>query len=158
MVVIRRARPEDSEAIAEVHMGAIREICVSHYTPEEIAAWGVPRKPEFYLDAIKNKEYYVAEEGGVVVGFGTFNQESGEIAAVFVRPGVVRRGIGSQILGTLEERARELKVRDLHLKASLNAVQFYERAGYRQRNEARHRLQSGAEIPCVIMEKELAGA
>ncbi len=136
-------------------MRAIRETCVSHYTPEEIAAWATPRHPEFYVEAILHKEFCVAQEGGVIVGFGTLNQENGEVEAVYVCPSAIRRGIGFQILGVLEEKARVLKMKDLYLKVSLNAIAFYESAGYRRREEAKHRLQSGVEIPCVVMKKEL---
>lgn len=136
-------------------MRAIREICASRYTPAEIAAWGYRRGPEFYLNAILNKEFYVAEEGGAVVGFGTLDQESGEVEAIYVSPRVVRRGVGMKILTTLEERARALRLRRLYLKASLNAVAFYERAGYVRREDASHRLRSGVEIACVLMDKKL---
>lgn len=155
MLVIRRASSADSDFIGRIHMRAIRESCVSHYTPEKIAAWGITREPEFYLDAIRNKEFYVAEDDGVIVGFGTFNKEGAEIEAVYVSPDVVRSGIGLQILRTLEERAINLGVKELHLEASLNAVGFYERAGYKREKEAKHRLQSGIQIRCVMMKKVL---
>jgi putative acetyltransferase len=156
MTTIRRATPKDAPAIGEIHMRAIRELSASHYSPAEIAAWANPRKPEFYLDSILNKEFYVAAEADVVVGFGTLNQQTREIEAVYVSPGVARRGIGSEILRALEERAQLLQLPDLYLKASLNAIQFYEQAGYEQKEETKHRLQSGAEISCVIMKKQLS--
>jgi GNAT superfamily N-acetyltransferase len=155
MAVIRRATPEDADVIGAVHMRAIREISASHYSQEDIAAWGTSRHPEFYLDSIRNKEFYVATEDDVVVGFGTFNQKSGEMEAVYVSPDRVRRGIGFKLLQVLEERASSHQVMDVYLKSSLNAIPFYERAGYTQRKAAKHRLQSGIEIPCVIMNKEL---
>jgi putative acetyltransferase len=155
MAVIRRAAPEDAEAIGAIHMRAIREISVTHYSPELIDAWATPRHPDFYLESIRHKEFYVATVERVVVGFGILNQESGEIEAVYVSPDVVRRGIGLEILRALEERGRLLKVVDLYLKASLNAVAFYERGGFRQGESATHRLQSGVEIPCIVMEKKL---
>jgi putative acetyltransferase len=155
MAVIRRATPKDAESIADIHMRAIREISASHYPPEDIEAWAAPRKPEFYLDSISNKEFYVATEDDAVIGFGTFNQKSGEMEAVYVSPDMVRRGIGLEIVRVLEERACSLQVKCVYLKASLNAIPFYERAGFTQREAAKHRLQSGVEIQCVIMDKEL---
>jgi hypothetical protein len=38
----------------------------------------------------------------------------------------------------------------------LNAVLFYERAGYEPRKEMKHRLACGLEIGCVLMTKELS--
>ena len=100
-------------------MSAIQKISASHYSPAEIAAWASPRKPEFYLDSIRNKEFYIAADGDVIVGFGTLNPNTREIEAVYVSPRVARRGIGSEILLVLEQRARSLQLTDLYMKASL---------------------------------------
>ncbi len=156
MVVIRRAKEIDCEAILRVHIRAIREIANSHYTPEEVEAWGHPRKPEHYAESVRNKEFYVAEENGIVIGFGTLNQVQGEIEAVYVSPEIVRRGIGKAILQKLEEWARDLNIKLLKMDASLNAVPFYKSAGYEPQKETKHRLTSGVEIGCVLMTKELS--
>ena len=92
MFTVRRAGEEDAEGIWRVHTSAVRGIANSHYTPEEVEAWAGPRKPEHYAGAIRNKEFYVAEEEGAVIGFGTLNPGEGEIEAVYVSPEVVRRG------------------------------------------------------------------
>jgi len=155
MFTVRRAREVDCEAIWRIHARAIREIAKSHYTSEEIEAWASPRKPEHYVEAIRDKEFYVAEENGVVVGFGTLNQMQSEIEAVYVSPEVARRGIGNAILQRLEERARNLSIKSLKINASLNAVPFYKSAGYESRKEMKHRLASGVEIGCVLMTKRL---
>ena len=156
MSVIRRAGEEDCEGIRRVHARAIRELARSHYTAEEIEAWARPRKPEHYAESILSKEFYVAEENGAVIGFGTLNQKEGEIEAVYVSPGAVRRGVGRAILQKLEERAKDLGIRSLRMDASLNAASFYERMGYEVREEIKHRLVSGVEIGCFLMTKELS--
>ena len=117
---------------------------------------GTPRKLNHYVESISNNEFYVAEENGDVVGFGTLNQERGEIEAVYVLPEVVRCGIGMKILQKLEERARELGVKSLGVDSSLNAAPFYQSAGYKPQEESKHRLSSGIEIGCVRMKKEVS--
>jgi N-acetylglutamate synthase-like GNAT family acetyltransferase len=156
MFTVRRAREEDCEGVWRVHVKAIREIANSHYSPEEIEAWASPRKPEHYIESIRNKEFYVAEEDGALIGFGTLNHKENEIEAVYVSPEVVRRGVGSAILQRLEERARALGLKSLKMDASLNAVPFYISAGYESQKVAEHRLASGVEIGCVLMTKELS--
>lgn len=151
---IRRATPEDCEAIWRVHTRAIREIAGSHYTAEEIEAWAGPREPDHYAGPIRDKEFFVAEEGGAVIGFGTLARE-GEVEAVYVSPDTVRRGVGSALLQKLEARARDLGLTLLRLDASLNAAPFYEGAGFEPRQHTKHRLRSGVEIACVRMTKSL---
>jgi ribosomal protein S18 acetylase RimI-like enzyme len=155
MLITRKAERKDCASIAHVHTSAIRAISNSLYTPEEIEAWAVPRTPESYQQSIRSKEFYVAVEDDLIVGFGVLNQESREIEAVYVSPDVRRRGVGLMILGLLEERARALGLEVLSLNASLNAVRFYKRAGYVAQEGAKYRLPSGVEIPCVPMVKRI---
>jgi N-acetylglutamate synthase-like GNAT family acetyltransferase len=152
---VRRARKEDDEAIRRMHVASIRELCRAHYRPEEIEAWAAPRGINFYVKAIEGKEFYVAEDGGEIIGFGTLNLEGGEVEAVYVHPAAIRRGVGLKLLRTLEERARVGGLKSLHLCASLNAVGFYARAGFVQQQHTSHRLANGVEIACVLMSKKL---
>ncbi|HEX8457037.1 MAG TPA: GNAT family N-acetyltransferase [Pyrinomonadaceae bacterium] len=157
MLNIRRARRADCRSIAGVHAAAISAIDTTFYTAEEIRAWAVPKQPESYEASIDSKEFFVAEEDdGVIVGFGVLNQESAEVEAVYVSPVAERRGVGLGMLRTLEERARAYRLRMLRLSASLNAVPFYERAGYAAHEEAKHRLATGIEIACIRMTKVMA--
>src|SRR5712671_1722582 len=108
MLNIRRARQEDCQSIANVHSAAVTGIRTDLYTAEEIQAWAVPKQSEAYEEYIRSREFFVAEEGVVIVGFGVLNQESSVVEAVYVSPGAGRRGIGLAILRKLEERARAL--------------------------------------------------
>jgi putative acetyltransferase len=148
---IRKARPEDCQSIASVHATTVSGIRTTLYTPEEIQAWAVPKTPESYEESIRTKEFLVAEEGAVIVGFGVLNPESAEIEALYVSTGAGRRGIGMEVLGKLEARASALGLKVLRLNASLNAVPFYEKAGYVAQDKSRYRLSTGVEIACVPM-------
>ena len=156
MLNIRRARQEDCQAIMSVHVDAVTGIRTAFYTPEEIQAWATPKKPESYEESIRSKEFFVAEEDGVMVGFGVLNQNNAEVEAVYVSPRAGRRGIGLKMLQQLEERARALGLGELRLNASLNAVPFYEQAGYVGKEESKYRLSTGVEIACLPMEKSLS--
>jgi len=54
-----------------------------------------------------------------------------EIAGVFVRPDIQRKGIGAEIMRKLEEIAAEKGVYEIKLSVSLPSKGFYERLGYR---------------------------
>jgi len=153
MVTIRRARQEDCQSIVNVHSAAVSGIRTALYTPEEIQSWAIPKNPENYEDGIRTREFFVAEEDGIIMGFGVLNPESGEVEAVYVSPAAGRRGIGLELLRKLEERARALGLGMLSLNASLNAVPFYKRAGYLGEEESKYRLSTGVEIACVPMVK-----
>ena len=155
MFKIRRARQEDCHSIGSVHAAAVSGIRTALYTPEEIQAWAVPKEPERYEESIRSKEFFVAEDSGAILGFGVLNQELAEVEAVYVTPEAGRRGIGLEILRKLEERAKDRGLRQLRLNASLNAVPFYEQAGYVAQEPSKYRLLTGVEIACVPMIKTL---
>ena len=77
-ITIRRARQEDRGAIWHVHTRAIREVCRSHYSERELQIWTEVLKPDRYTEQIRKGPFYVAVEGGSIIGFGNLNQKSGE--------------------------------------------------------------------------------
>ncbi len=155
MQTIRKATLEDCSAILRIHASAVRAIPAGLYTIEEIEAWAVPREIESYRQAIQDKEFYVADRGGGVVGFGVLNRYAQVIEALYVTAEAKGQGIGARLLLRLEERGRELGMETVGLNASLNAVGFYERAGYVAQEETTYRLATGLEIRCVPMSKAL---
>ena len=155
MFAIRKAQQEDKEPIWRVHVKAIRETCVSHYSQEVIRIWAERLQPEKYAEAIRSNEFFVAEENGAVIGFGELDQASGEIQGLYVSPDVASRGVGQKLLRALEERARAYGLQSLHLTSSLNAVSFYERAGFKSLEMMTKTLSPGVERASVRMLKEL---
>jgi N-acetylglutamate synthase-like GNAT family acetyltransferase len=139
-----------------VHTAAVSGIRTAVYTPAEIQAWAVPREASSYEESIRNKEFFVAEYDGEIVGFGVLNQEIAEVEAVYVTPKAGGRGIGLDVLRKLEERASDLGLRELRLNSSLNAAEFYQKAGYVAQAPSKYRLLTGVEIACVPMLKRIS--
>lgn len=153
---MRCAGDADRQDIWTVHVRAIREVCSRSYSAEQIAAWAGLLSPDNYATAVQERVFLVAEDRGVVVGFGQLNPDNGEVEAVYVLPERQGEGIGRALLSSLEDSAREGGVATVQLSATLNAVVFYERAGYMQCGAAAHRLPTGVELPCVRMTKQVS--
>ena len=151
--MIRRAKQEDKEFIWQVHTDAIKKLCKSHYTQQQIQAWVHVLNPESYREVIETREFFVVENDKLVVGFGQLNSETGEVEAVYIRPKSVGHGWGKSMMQTLEDVAREKGLKSLHLCSSLNAVTFYEKAGYTLKHESEHLLADGMKLACTYMEK-----
>ncbi|MEJ2363525.1 MAG: GNAT family N-acetyltransferase [Deltaproteobacteria bacterium] len=153
-ITIRRARQEDKGALWHIHTRAIREVCKSHYSERELQIWTDVLRPARYQEPIKKGPFYVAIEGGSIIGFGNLNQKSGEIEALYVDPDYVGRGVGMRILKALENAAVGSGLKLLCLSSSLNAVKFYEMAGYKRQKQKRCLLPFEM-VSCVPMIKEL---
>jgi len=137
MSFVREATPGDRACLRECHVAAVREFGPRAYDDRQVAAWADEVDPaeDYPVDA--DGHYLVVaerptgdESEGEVVGYGHLAPTESEVRAVYVHPDAAGRGVGTAILDALEARARDLRLDALALSASLNAVGFYERAGY----------------------------
>jgi len=156
---IRPASPEDRTAMTALHKASIGS-CLGPYTVEQVTAWTAAIRPEVYDGALRDKTVLVAEaqepDGPErLLGLGILDSHDGEINAVYVSPEAMGRGVGSQLLAAMEAKAAGRGVANLTVHATLNAVGFYERHGYRPRGDAAHELSDGTALPCVRMVKPL---
>jgi len=155
MVELRRATLRDKKAIYEVHKRAVEEACRTSYSPAQIAAWSDFLRPEAYTEVIRSREFIVAREEKAVIGFGQLDMTRGHVEAVYVLPAYHRRGIGSRIVTHLENVARQAGHRKLTLCSTLNALPFYQHAGFLEVGPAERDLPDGTLLACVDMEKSL---
>jgi putative acetyltransferase len=157
MVRIRPARPADAVPITEAHVAAIEAFGPEAYDDEEVAAWAKRDERDSSIDGLDDPDVYVvtAERDGEVAGFGRLHLDDAEVIAVYVHPDHARAGVGSALLASLEGYARGAGLSALSLVASLNAVDFYERAGYERVQAVSHETSAGVELDCVEMRKEL---
>jgi N-acetylglutamate synthase-like GNAT family acetyltransferase len=154
-VLIRKALVTDAEQIWAVHSASIREVCSGSYTLEQIDEWIAVLAPGHYLEPIETLEFVVAEVDGQVQGFCILNLDTGELHAVYVAPAACGRGIGRELMTWAENTASRHGWAELFLKATLNAVSFYEKCGFRAGRLSNHPLPSGTPRACVEMRKTL---
>lgn len=153
--MFRHSTIEDASAILRVHMASIRGLGRDSYTLEQVEAWCGGRTAKSYHSPIIEQFMLVAEVQGQVVGFAQLDARQAMVVAVYVSPEFSRQGIGSQLLRRIEEHARSLGLSELHLQASLNAVQFYARAGYAAGQPSEHVVGNGVSLPCLAMSRAL---
>jgi putative acetyltransferase len=156
-MLIRRATVDDAEAICDLHVSSIRELCAADYTPQQIEAWAGRKRPEPYAEAMTDarETMFVAVENhgrDRLVGFVAFKES--ELYGLYIAPQHIRRGAGTALLGAAEAAMRLGGVTQVKLRSTLTAVTFYLRRGYSRGDDAIARM-SGVEIPCVWMSKTL---
>lgn len=77
------------------------------------------------------------------------------VRSVFVDPAVARRGLATAIMATIEQDAAAHCVGMLSMMATLSALSFYARLGYRAEGDKTVALPGGLYFPCVTMSKTL---
>jgi len=156
-VTIRPASATDFDSIDAVHGASVRELTNGHYDAGTIDDWARTLDRDLFEQAVATTEYLIAEAGGEAVGFAQLDPGAGEVKMLYVHPRWAGSGIGRRLLEELEGIARERGLERLWLRASLNAVAFYARCGWRETERITHTLRTGRQVPCARMEKDLVG-
>jgi putative acetyltransferase len=154
-MLIRAAVASDAEEIAAVHVSAIRDVCSQVYEPSQIQAWVSGKTHQGYLRAIAERQVFVALRHDQVVGFSEIDPKTGEVFAVYVRPDCLRQRVGGSLLQALETCAAEHALGRLHLRATLNAIPFYEAHGFVLDAMTSFSLGPDASLACASMHKPL---
>lgn len=152
---IRLALHDEIPGLWALRTRAVTCRCLTHYTKEEVASWSAFPIPPVYGDFISRGNALVAEEDGRLAGYAMLNEKNAEVDAVFVDPAYSGKGIGRELLRALETIAARKGLKHLHLSSSLNAVSFYEAAGFLPVLGDQYAYPDGIALKCIYMEKRL---
>lgn len=135
---IRRALSTDARAICTMWIRSIREICGPLYDNDEklLAIWCSNKTESQMLAGISDPKFYfivAVNAAQDVLGVGVL--AGSDIRACYLAPEYLHRGIGKQILETLEAEARRQGVTKLKLGSTRYAVSFYQRNGFQLQGE-----------------------
>lgn len=153
MVSVRPPQHDEADALLTLHQASIRAFGPAAYDEAQVHAWARKDEPEYPIDDPEHR-FVVAEREGELAGLGDLHWPESEVTAVYVHPDHAGEGVGTAILGDLEAAARERGLEELGLLASMNAVGFYEQAGYERVGTRVHQT-GDQELECVWMEKRL---
>ena len=149
---IRKYRESDAEAHAEIHTESVRKIASEDYPEEVIEVWSDKEPEDSPLD--EEKERFVAEDNGELVGFSDYNKETNELSGLYVKPGYSGKGIGARLLEKAEKEALKSGLEKLWCKSTITAKDFYQRNGWKLIEETKHEIED-IEMKVYKMEKEL---
>ncbi len=171
---IRPATPEDLPALHDLIEQSVRVLQANDYTEAQIAgALGTVLGVDTQL--IADGTYFVIELEGRVAACGGWSKrrtlfgsdhgpgresalldpatDAAKIRAFFVHPAFARRGLGTLLLETSENAAREAGFRRFEMGATLTGVPLYRARGYRELERIEVPLSNGEHLPVIRMDK-----
>jgi GNAT superfamily N-acetyltransferase len=152
---LRDARFEDVPVVLRLIDRAVAAACGAHYDAGQRAAVCAAYAGALFVEALGPFDAVVAELDGRVAGFAQLDASSGRLRALFVDAAQQGRGLGRALLAEIEARAARAGRARVHGAMALNAVPFYERAGYRACGGQEHLASMGVTVPVVRMDKLL---
>ncbi len=155
-IEIRRYRPGDEHALADVFFRSVRGVGPADYTAAQVEAWAPARPdPAGYVDrATDGRALLVAVTAeDRIVGYADL-QDSGHVDHLYCLPDHVGQGIGALLYAAIEDEARSRGIDRLFVEASEAARRLFERRGFRL-VERRRVVRHGVELHQYRMEKQL---
>ncbi|HYE59945.1 MAG TPA: GNAT family N-acetyltransferase [Candidatus Kapabacteria bacterium] len=150
---IRLAREEDYVALARLHRTTIRRVNSKEYAPDIIRVWSSKKSAKRFRDSAPLCKRWVAVEKGKLVGFCDHNL-TGELWGLYVHKDHLGTGVGSRLLKKAEESMKKLGWKEVRLKSTITAKDFYRKHGYLVIRKALHDIR-GTKVPVYIMKKNL---
>lgn len=160
--MIRRARPQDAEAMHDAHMRSIREVCSKDHTPEEISGWGNrPYNAEKRLRSINEHDSWVVEIDGKIEGYGSLEVRLhegrllGHFYGLYLAPAAIGKGFGKELAQKMMALSRQKGAEAITLKATLTAHGFYQSMGFEDVGPQLSVEIGGAPVRCQPMQLDL---
>lgn len=118
--ILRSATPGDGDAVAALFTAsfALLEFLPSLHTAEEIR--------KFFGAVVKRERVSIVEEDGAVLGF--IGETQNRVSHLYVHPGHLRRGIGSDLMNAAQSHQDHLRLRCFQKNEQGRA--FYEAHGF----------------------------
>lgn len=137
---IRRAKHGDEQAIHEVHMYSIMNVCIKEHGKEEVTGWGQrPFDEKKWSNAIDKHCVWVVEETNTTAIKGMAcliikNEEKrcAELAALYFHPEIMGMGLGRKIMGIMTKICKENAINTIKMDSSLTALGFYKKMGFKE--------------------------
>jgi N-acetylglutamate synthase-like GNAT family acetyltransferase len=149
---IRKFENGDAEGISAVVCRSERQTLKGYYPDDLIEIFCRERSPEKIREKSSTRDFYVAEDGGKIVGVASLEEDN--VKTVFVDPDYQGMGIGKQLIEKVESLARERGVRLLHVGSTTYAEPFYRKCGFSTVKRYDDSVQ-GHQVRMIKMEKPL---
>jgi putative acetyltransferase len=146
--------------VRHLHTKSMENQSADSLTDAEMQAFAVFVRSPGYSDLLKEENLYGAFTEGQLIGTASWqvNGDDGQLArisSVFVDPMFLRLGIGKRLLTEVEARAFQSGFNQLSISTTLNAVPFFEKAGYQVASRGVKALGPSCLLPVAFLRKSV---
>lgn len=136
---IRRFREADAQEVSALIAKTLRTTNIRDYSSEFIEKEVKVLTPEYIAWRASWTHFYVVCDEARIVGCGAIgpywgSETESSLFTIFVLPEAQGRGIGRQIMHTLEQDEFALRASRIEIPASITACEFYRKFGYDYKN------------------------
>ena len=141
-----------------LHARAFERLAAPFLDPREIELFKIRVASPEYTDELMRENLYGAWIDTELTGTAGWRAtddtgQSARITSVYVNPTFGRLGIGAQLLADAEARAEQAGFQSFSLRATPNAVGFFEAQGYHVSSHGISHIVSTTDLPITFMRK-----
>lgn len=153
--MLRALTEADIPEIQELFRNTVLNVNIRDYTEEEVNDWASCMEDENVVKELLDANCFIAAIDGnsKIIGFSSMNEE-GYMHSMFVHKDWQGRGVATQLLSEVENKAREYGVSVITSDVCLTARTFFERNGYEVIRIQRQRA-NRLEMANFLMKKAL---
>ena len=160
-ITIRRIEIDDHSSVRYLHTKSMMAHSGDALSEAEIDAFVAIVNSPAYSDCLLAEDVYGAFIDGQLIGTASWqvNGDDGRtarISSVFVNPMFARLGVGRRLLGEVEARGMHSGFRQFGIAATINAVPFFEKLGYREASRGVKALGPGCSLPVAFLRKSVS--
>ena len=138
-MIIRSFCEADAEKVSALIIHTLQASNSKDYSAETISALEKKMQPSGVLERASWTHFYVAEEGGDIIGCGAIgpywgSETESSLFNIFVLPEYQGKGVGRKIIETLEQDGFFLRAERVEVPASITGVGFYRKLVYEYKN------------------------
>lgn len=132
---IRRFQDTDADEVSALIAATLRTTNTQDYSSEYIENVVRVMQPHNIVERAKWTHFYVACDGHRIVGCGAIGpywdkEDESCLFTIFVLPEYQRKGIGREIIETLERDEYSSRAKRIEIPASITGTPFYRKMGY----------------------------
>lgn len=138
-MLIRRFEETDAQEVSTLISTTLMITNIKDYSQDAIEKMVSAQKPENVLERASWTHYYVVVEDEKIIGCGAIGpywgkEDESSLFSIFVSPEYQGKGIGREIIQTLEQDEYFSRAKRIEIPASITAVSFYHKFGYTYKN------------------------
>ena len=139
MITIREYTEEDAELVGRLIANTYSQFNLAHLSPEEVKlalgpfqhAWSQDEAhKEKIASVIRSEWVFVAVDEDEIVG--VIRGRQGRLASLFVSSNYQRQGVATKLVERFEEECQKYAPMVIRLSATVYAVSFYIKMGYKR--------------------------
>jgi GNAT superfamily N-acetyltransferase len=137
MIKLRKFRKEDTEVVALLVMNTYKQFNSQEFIKksavQEYLNYYDPAKntiQQLYENFLRTPIFYVAVENNKIIGM--IRGGPGRIINLFVDGKQHKKGVGRLLVSKFESEAKKQKSHEIKIRASLYAIPFYQKMGYKK--------------------------